>query len=64
MEALRFSFDHEIDLSAQCGATGYFGVCGNNPFDERRVVFFVFFAVAVGRQLVMQSCVKIAVRTA
>jgi hypothetical protein len=61
MEALRFSFDHEIDLSAQCGATGYFGVCGNNPFYERRVRLF---RSGVGWQLVMQSCVKIAVRTA
>jgi hypothetical protein len=24
-------FDHEIDLSAQSGATGNFGVCCNNP---------------------------------
>jgi hypothetical protein len=43
MEALWFcAFDHEIDLSAQCGAIGNFGVCCNNPLNERGISSFLF----------------------
>jgi hypothetical protein len=60
MEAFRFcAFDHEIDLSAQSGATGNFGVCCNNPL-ANAVSFHLLFSQRQGRGNVMQSCVKIA----